>query len=559
MCGIAGFLNFSGTLQDEKFYDLGMRMAERLSHRGPDAKGICVERHAVLAVAELKFADTKDSIQPMQRERYLNRYTICYNGEIYNTKEIKRELSFEGVCFETDSDAEVLLMAYITYGKSFVYLLNGIFAFVIWDEEKQELFMCRDRFGVKPLYYTKINDFFVFASEPKALFEFPGIFPVINEEGLCEIFGSATPSGEIFDNIFELKPATYKTISRFSETEKVYYKLHASIHTDNLNDTVDTIRYLLKDSISRQSIADVPACTFLSDNISSNYITAVAAKNKNIPLTAYSLNNYNEPANEFKVNHIPIKLSPEQLISDLYMSAEYMDFPDFSYLSPYLFGFSREVKKNHCVALSDTGANEIFGVNSLSALNMAQCPNPLLDILSCDLKNLPIDEYSKSKYENFISDIPEFPYRSTEDLLWREAEYLSIYRTAGTKLSILDRMSMASSLEVRVPYLDHRLVSYMWNIPKEMKIKNGQSVLLYEIAHTLLPETIINQKYEHKFMPDSAYENLINLKFRDVISNHSSPILQLINKDKITSDTKTLSYIIKLNHWLLHNNISIRF
>ncbi len=570
MCGIAGFLNFSADLRDDKFYDLGMCMAEKLSHRGPDARGICMERHAILAVAQLKVVDIEGGIQPMQREHFLNRYTICYNGEIYNTKEIKRELIREGVSFNTNSDTEVLLMAYITYGKSFVYLLNGIFAFVIWDEEKQELFMCRDRFGVKPLYYTRINDFFVFASEIKALFEFPGVLPVVKKEGLCEIFSPSllgTSGGNIFDNIFELKPATYKTISRFSETEKVYYKLHSSIHTDNLSDTVDTIRYLLKDSISRQSVADVPVCTFLSGKPDTSFITAITSKNQTTPLSAYSLNT--EPskenetirriAKEYKVNHIPVYLCPEETISNLYLSAEYMDFPDFSDNTPYLLGFCKRIKNNHSVLLSALGANEIFGTTALLLNNADMGNNSLSHILSPDLKNLPVEEYAKNKYESFISDAPEFPYRSERDLWWREAEYLSLYWVLSAKLTMLDRMSMASGLEIRVPYLDHRLISYLWNVPREMKIKDSRGVLLNEVVRSHLPETIRNQSIEMEYVPlNPVYENLIKSEFRTVIDNPDSPILQLINKDNLPCNTKTLSYIIKINHWLAHLNISIR-
>lgn len=544
MCGIAGFLNFSADLRDDKFYELGMRMAEKLSHRGPDARGICVERHAVLSVAQLKVVDIEGGIQPMQRERFLERYTICYNGEIYNTKEIKRELIREGVTFNTNSDTEVLLMAYITYGKSFVYLLNGIFAFAIWDEEKQELFLCRDRFGVKPLYYARINDFFIFASEVKALFEFPSIKPVIREEGLCEIlnpspFGMA--DANIFDNIFELKPATYKTISRFSETEKVYYKLHSYIHTDNSSDTADTIRYLLKDSILRESVADVPICTFSSGSPATNFILAVLNKN--------------QTSSHFAHPFDADSSMPEEIISNLYLSAECLDFPDFSDNSAYMLGLYKKI--NYSVLLSGLGADEIFGTNSLLLNNVNTVNNNLSHILSPDLKNLPLEEYAKNKYERFISDAPEFHYRSAEDLWWREAEYLSIYWCLTARLTVLDRISMAGGLEVRVPYLDHRLISYVWNVPREMKIKDNKSVLLNEVIKSHLPEDIRNQNFEKENMQNPHYESLINEEFRNIISNPNSPILQLINKDNLPCNTKIISYLIKVNHWLSHLNISI--
>lgn len=611
MCGIAGFTNFNADLTGEKFYETGMNMAQSISHRGPDARGICQEKHAVLSHARLSVIDISGGAQPMQREQFNNRYTICYNGELYNTKEIRRELESEGVSFSTMSDTEVLLKAYITYGKSCVYLLNGIFAFAIWDEEKQELFLARDRFGVKPLFYTKINDFFVFASEIKALFKFPGIEPVIKEEGLCEIFGigpARSPGCGVFNNIFEVPPATTKTISASGEQTKVYYKLHSAMHTDSFSDTVDTVRYLLCDAIRRQTVSDVPLCTFLSGGLDSSIITAVTAKSMDTPLSTYSFDyvdndKYFKPSDfqpnadkefieimskEYKTEHTVLYQDSDELVSNLYVATEHKDLPGMADVDSSLLGFCKRVKYNHTVALSGECADEIFGgypwffrEEMLNCNTFPWCPDlsGRLKVLSPELKRLPIEEYVNNKYTSFLSDMPEFPYRSEEDLKRQEIGYLNLYWFMSTLLDRKDRMSMASGLEVRVPFCDHRLVSYVWNIPWNIKAKNNQpKFLLREVARGILPEQVRNRKkspYPKTHNP--VFEKLVKQEIKAVLKDKNSPLLQLVdlpilrqmteqNYDygkpwfgQLMAGPQMLSYLLQVNHWLSHYNISVKF
>ena len=608
MCGIAGFVNFKHNLRQKNFEMLGEKMAETIRHRGPDASGVWVSENAVLAHSRLSVIDLSGGAQPMIRTVDGATYTIIYNGELYNTKEIRRELLKEGLEFETSSDTEVLLMAYIKYGSGCVHLLNGIFAFAIWDGKLNELFLCRDRFGVKPLFYTKQADFFVFASEIKALFEF-GVTPVIEEEGLCEIFGigpARTPGCGVFKGIKEVLPGHQMKISRSGEYQKPYFKLHSAIHTDSYNETIDTVRYLLTDSIRRQTVSDVPLCAFLSGGLDSSIITAVTASHLENRLSTYSFDyegnaeffkpSFFQPdsdqayieimSKEYNTDHTVLMQDSKELVENLYWAVEQKDLPGMADVDSSLIGFLKRVKLNHTVALSGECADEIFGgypwffkEEMLECNTFPWCPDlsGRLNVLSEDLKYIKIPEYVREKYTSFLSDMPEFPYSTELDLKRQEIAYLNIYWFMSTLLDRKDRMSMASGLEVRVPFCDHRLVSYVWNIPWDMKAKNGERKhILREAARGILPETVRLRKkspYPKTHNPD--FEILVKAELKKILETPSSPILNLIDKKyakklteaefdygkpwfgQLMAGPQMIAYLIQINHWLKAYNIKI--
>lgn len=211
--------------------------------------------------------DGKNGKQPMDEHFSDNDYVICYNGQIYNTKELRKTLEENNFTFRGHSDTEVLIKSYIFYGNDVVKHLNGIFSFVIWNRKKNELFLARDHFGVKPLFYTIKNNTLIFASEIKALFQYPNIEKVLDSEGISELFGigpSHTPGTTIFKDIYELKPAHFAIFNEYGFKANRYWKLQSKPHTDNFEKTCETVKFLLKDSIIRQLVSDVPLCTFLS-------------------------------------------------------------------------------------------------------------------------------------------------------------------------------------------------------------------------------------------------------------------------------------------------------
>ena len=265
MCGIVGNVNYKENISSK--HDIISNMTQKLERRGPDEQGIFVSNHCNLGHRRLSIVDIENGKQPMSYKIGECTYTIVYNGQIYNTQELRKTLSENGFKFKGHSDTEVLLKSYIFYGKDVCKHLNGIFAFAIWNSQKEEIFIARDHFGIKPLYYQIIDGELIFASEVKAIFEHPGSKPILDKTGISELFGigpSHTPGISPFKGIKELEPAHYIVYNKNAFTKEEYWKLETKPHTDDLETTSENLRYLIKDSIEKQLVSDVPLCCLLS-------------------------------------------------------------------------------------------------------------------------------------------------------------------------------------------------------------------------------------------------------------------------------------------------------
>ncbi len=315
-------------------------------------------------------------------------FSIVYNGQIYNTKELRYTLEKNGFSFDGHSDTEVLLKSYIFYGKDVVNYLNGIFSFAIWDNIKKELFIARDHFGVKPLFYTLQNNSFVFASEIKALFQYPGVQKVLNSQGISELFGigpAHTPGTTIFKNIFELKPAHFAVYNMSGLHIERYWKLRSAPHTETFAQTCEHLNFLLKDSITRQLVSDVPLCTFLSGGLDSSIITKYASDYCQEvglpPLDTYSIDYVDNDKNFVKSDFQPnsdnyyinlmvdsLHTNHHSIIIDTPELADYLedamvarDMPGMADIDSSLLLFCKYVKPHATVSLTGECADEIFG------------------------------------------------------------------------------------------------------------------------------------------------------------------------------------------------------
>lgn len=268
MCGFVGFTNIKeNVIQNKTIIE---KMNQTLGKRGPDEDGYYIQNHISMGHKRLIVIDPNGGKQPMIEARSYGDFVICYNGQIYNTKELRKTLEENGFTFQGHCDTEVLLKSYIYYGDDVVNHLNGIFAFAIWNSKKQELFLARDHFGVKPLFYTIKNNTLIFASEIKAIFEYPGIAKEMDEQGISEMFGigpAHTPGTTIFKNIFEIRPAHFGIFNSSGLHLRRYWKLTSKKHTDDFNQTCEKLKFLLNDAITRQLVSDVPLCTFLSRRV----------------------------------------------------------------------------------------------------------------------------------------------------------------------------------------------------------------------------------------------------------------------------------------------------
>ena len=278
MCGIAGMIDFEKDLREREKILLEMQSA--LRRRGPDEDGIYLSPQAALAHTRLCVVDPENGRQPMTVRRAGRTCTLVYNGELYNTPELRRELSAVGWDFTGHSDTEVLLKAYMEWGPACVDRLNGIFAFAAWDGET--LFLARDRMGVKPLFYSLTAEgTLVFASEIKALLRHPDIPPKVDAEGVAELLligPGRTPGQGVFRNVRELLPGQCGVFGREGLRLWSYWRLTARPHLESEADTVAHVRDLVRDAIRRQLVSDVPVGTFLSGGLDSSVISAVAAE-----------------------------------------------------------------------------------------------------------------------------------------------------------------------------------------------------------------------------------------------------------------------------------------
>lgn len=615
MCGIAGFCDYLDDFSNESYLwgTLARRMAARIKQRGPDSDGLHVSAHAAFAHARLAVMDPEHGTQPMTRILDGYRYTIIYNGELYNAAELKYELQGMGAVFQTQCDTEVLLQAYLHFGPGCAEKLNGIYAFAVDDGYRNQTFLCRDRFGVKPLFYTEVNGRLVFASEIKALFEYPGVSAVLDREGLCEVFGlgpARTPGAGVFRGIRELLPGNYGIFSREGFHTVPYFRLQTYEHTASYLETVHHVRELLEDIVARQMQSDVPLCTFLSGGLDSSVVTALAAEHcrrsgKTLSTYAFDFLGNDEffsptayqPDSDIPwsqrvsellgTSHQRLICGNEELAALLYDAVYARDLPGMADVDSSLLYFCRQVKKRHTVGLCGECADEIFGgypwFHQESALKAPAFPwSPDLSLRESLLKpeiaaELQMPQYVQERYEESLALVPRLSGESAQEHRRREISFLNIRWFMATLLDRKDRCSMASGLEIRVPYADHRLVEYVFNTPWEYKCKDGVTKsLLRDAAHGLLPDEILGRKkspYPKTHNP--AYERVLKEWLSIVLRDPQQPIHQLLSEKtavgllretfdygkpwfgQLMAGPQLLAYLLQINFWLKKYDIEI--
>lgn len=565
MCGIGGVADFKDRIiYDEK---MAKKMSETLSRRGPDQIGSYHNEHIMFLHRRLSVIDLENGLQPMEKTAFGNKFVITYNGELYNTKDLKSELSCLGYTFTEQSDTEVLLTSYIEWGEDCVEHLNGIYAFAIFDEKRQKVFVARDRAGVKPFFYAFLNNSFVFGSEIKTILAHPGISPEINKESIAELFliGPGRTSGYTpFSNIFELCPGECAVFNSGGFSKRTYWRLLAKEHTDSFENTKKRLRELICDSISRQTVSDVPLCTFLSGGLDSSIITAVTAMTFAAEtLTTYSVD-YDDNdkfftasvfqpnsdsdyislvSNRYKTNHNVVTISNTDLATALEEATIARDLPCMADVDSSLLLFCRQVKKTHTVALSGECADEIFGgypwFRNQEVLWKEDFPwsgnIPLkATFIKDDFLDFSPEDYVRDKYNATISNTDYLPSDSKIDRRIREITMLNINWFMQGLLDRKDRMSMRSGLEVRVPFCDHRILEYAYNIPWEMKnYQNREKGLVREAFSDFLPPEITwRKKSPYPKTHNPIYLTEVKKLLGTILDNPKAPIWDFANKDR---------------------------
>ena len=612
MSGIAGFSDFESNLSNE--HEVIGKMSEAIAHRGSDGEGLWLCTEAALANRHLATLDAVGG-QPMVKADGDYRWVITYDGEIFNTKELRYELEHLGHDFRTKGDTEVVLASYIQWGEGCLSRINGCFAFAVWNEREKTLFLARDRFGAKPLFYTQHGSKLIFGSEIKAIMAHPEVEAVIDKSGIAEIFGlgpTHTPGSGVFKDIYELKPAHFLKYSINGMMIRRYWELVSEEHTDTLANTAEKIRYLLRDSVTKQLASDVPLCSFLSGGLDSSAITTIAASQyafeKGQRIDTYSFD-YKDNESFFKKNsfqpdmdrkwvdrvsyevssrHKYLTVDTDSLTDLLEKAMTMRDIPGMADIDTSLMYFCSQVKKRHTVALSGECADEIFGgypwCHTQKALDTPAFPwqHSTVErkaILDPDIAfYTDIDEYLYRRYTEAIEKTPRLPGEEPIEARRREIFYLNLTWFMVQLLDRQDRMSMSCGVQVRAPFCDYRLAEYVWNIPWKMKALGGREKGILRMAlKGILPDDIVDRKkspYPKTYNP--GYEEKVKAILTEIVNDASSPLLQLINKRYVTelmaqpADVtvpffgqlmgmpQLFAYLIQTNMWLKNYNISIR-
>ena len=619
MCGIAGFFNPDAdyTAESFKWRRILEDMNRAQKRRGPDDEGTYLSRFCGLAHVRLEIIDLLTGQQPMIRRQGERECAIVFNGEIYNMKELKKELLLEHVTFHTASDTEVILAGYMRYGKDYIRKLNGIFAIALWDSACGRISLFRDRLGVKPLFYTIKGRTLIFASEIKGLFAYPGIEAVLDQEGLCEVFalGPAKSYGKgVFKDIREVLPGYGITFGRedFAGgiTMEAYWKLESRPHEDSMEETVEKTAWLVEDAVKKQMLSDIPISTFLSGGVDSSLVTAICAaelKKQGKTLNTFSFdfqdNNRYFKSNAFQpsqdrpyvekmaafaeTNHYYLECSSQEQLDCLYRAVDARDLPCMADVESSMLYFCSKVKDYNKVTLTGECADEIFGgypwfhnpqAFQTHAFPWSMSMEPRQTLLTDEIiASLPMEEYACAAYEKTIGEAPVLPEDTPEEKRRREIAYLNLRWFMATLLDRMDRTSMYNGLEARVPLADHRIVEYVFNVPWQMKCPGGiVKGLLRHAGEGLLPKEILwRRKSPYPKTYDPSYETMLGERLKEVLEDPSAPVRMLLDRKKVDAflnspsdygkpwygqlmaGPQMLAYMLQVNYWLEKYRIRI--
>ena len=583
MCGFCGFVNSKFENRNLILKD----MMDSIAHRGPDSSGEYSDDNINMGFRRLSFLDLEAGAQPLYNED--SRYTLTYNGEIYNFQEIREDLITKGHVFKTHTDSEVILHGYEEYGTDLLNKLRGMFAFVIWDNVEKTLFGARDFFGIKPFYYTLNNDEFVYASEIKAILKHPNIKKELNEEALETYLTfqySALPE-TFFKGIFKLPPAHYFILKDGKMEMTRYWEPKFEAKEDSLENYVDMIDAQMKESIEAHKISDVEVGSFLSSGVDSSYVASCFGGDHTFTV-GFANEQYNEISyaqDLSKEIHIPNTnkvITPEEYWNVLPKVQYFMDEPlaDPSCVALYFVcNLASQTVKG---VLSGEGADEFFGgyniyKEPLDSLAYHKLPKGLRKALARVVQALPfsfkgknfIIRGSKDIEERFLGNAYMFSAKERKELLKvktnapdpfefvkpiydkvkdkddiTKMQYVDMHMwLSGDILLKADKMSMANSLEVRVPFLDRKVFDVASKIPTKYRVnKENTKYAMRLAAKRNLPPAVANKKKLgfpvpiRVWLKEDKYYNIVKEAFTSATANqyfNTDLLVKLLDEHRI--------------------------
>lgn len=572
MSSIAGFFQPNTIYSKENEFCIKTihDMAQALIHRGPDEQSFYYFPQGALSqnflLAGYIPGTFSHKMQPVTIHHQNNTYTLLFDGFISNSEQLALELEIRQISTKELSLEEVLLYSYITKGADFIKDVRGAFALAIYNEGEKTLYLFRDALGLRPLFYTQKSGALVFASEIKGLFPYPGIEAIVDQEGLTELLAlgpARKPGSAIFKGIFEIKPGHYITYNRDGFRDNVYHQFETKEHKDSYEDTLENITYLLNQSIDGLKSSVIPISCLLSGGLDSSIVTAKLAEMNNQTLSTYSLEFDNskqhfkanafqpaldapfvqEMATHLETKHTIYTCNNQIQLDYLKKSVLAHDLPTMADVdSSYLY-FCEKVGKQHKIVFTGECADEIFcgypwyhsTEGDPKTFPWSADLSPRYSLLNDNLINdLRIEECTSSAYQTTCSEIGLNGQNTPADMLHRKTFYLTIRYFMQTLVNRGDRAAAANSMDARVPFAHQELTEYLFNVPYEMKAKNGERKhLLREYATGLLPESVrTRKKSPYPKTYDPGYETLVNQELLRALSKSDCPLHAIVDKNK---------------------------
>ncbi|MFF8848121.1 asparagine synthase (glutamine-hydrolyzing) [Streptomyces sp. NPDC015127] len=603
MCGITGWVDWERDLRNE--HAAIASMTSSLHRRGPDAEGIWTSRTTALGHRRLAVIDVHGGVQPMHLQTPQGRHIVLiYTGETYNYRELRGQLQHLGHEFRTRSDTEVVLHAYLQWGPSCVEHMVGMFAFAVWDSNSDELLLVRDRLGIKPLYYYPYANGLLFGSEPKALLANPNFTAEVTPEGLLQLFYEwvRPPGLTPMKGLHELPPGHYARITRQGIRLTRYWQLTSTPHTDTPAATIARTRGLLSEAVAGQLTADVPLCALLSGGVDSSAIAALATGRLPNPsssaLATYALDFEDQDSTLLRPSrdapaaakvaahlgtaHTTLTLDPGDLHGAESEALHARDLPTMAGFDASLYLLFHRVRRNHTVALSGEAADEVFGGYPWyhnrppdmprsfpwlpNSWRMADCLNePLQRALKP--REAELDWFSQA-----LNEVPQLTGEPPEEAAARALRHIDLTWSMPVLLDRKDRMSMATGLEVRVPFCDHRLVEYVWNVPWSIKSALGQpKALLRSAVSDLLPADIVaRQKSAYPVHSTRTDQQQRAAKLKTLLHDPESPLRDILDPEatwktvnhpelgpQAITPAQRIARLLSIDSWMRQYNVSI--
>ncbi|MBC2658265.1 asparagine synthase (glutamine-hydrolyzing) [Pseudomonas sp. MSSRFD41] len=578
MCGLTGWVDYTRRLEGEN--PAIRAMTHTLAFRGPDADGTWKHRHALLGHRRLAVIDLDGGVQPMiYRFADGQEVALVYTGEVYNHDALRNQLRQQGHEFQTRSDTEVVLHAYLQWGERCCEHLTGMFAFALFDGRDGHLLLVRDRLGIKPLFYARHRDGLLFASEIKAILAHPEFTTTLDTTGLADVLTLSKGTDQTpFRNLMELLPGHLLSWRPNGPIKiRSYWEVRRQEHQDDVQTTVHKTRELVTQALGTQLHADVPVCSLLSGGLDSTTLTAIAQRLEKArtggDINSFSVD-FTGQAEHFKSDdlrpdqdqpfallaaksigsrHQTVLIDNAELVSDLARREVFRakDVPlTFGDMDTSLNLLFREIRKHSTVAISGEGADEVFGgygwfrdpkVVATANFPWASRVHLPAGFINPDFnRRCDLAKYQQASYDDALRQVEHLAQDSPQERRMREICHMHLKRWMVILLDRKDRLSMCNSLEVRVPFTDHQLVEYVYNVPWSIKSKDGEEKwLLKQACADYVPEAVLKRrKSPYPTSADLGYERFLRRSTEQLLQDIGNPVFGIVSHAHVTEELR---------------------